>query len=120
MGGSHGQSVARLAGGVWRVESLRPIYEALIASTSKFGTDVQVSPKKAYVSLRRSKQFAIIQPSTGTRVDIGLILPGTAPTDRLEVAGSFNAMMSHRIRLEQPSDIDKEVVGWLRQAYAKA
>ena len=43
---------------------LRPIYDALIAVVQKFGKDVEVSPKKAYVSLRRGKQFAIVQPST--------------------------------------------------------
>src|SRR5262245_12607331 len=46
---------------------LRPIYDAVLAAVAKFGSDVEVSPKKAYVSLRRSKQFAIVQPSTGTR-----------------------------------------------------
>src|SRR5580692_4143535 len=30
---------------------LRPIYEALLAAVKKFGPDVEVSPKKAYVSL---------------------------------------------------------------------
>jgi hypothetical protein len=39
---------------------LRPIYSALIAAIQKFGADVEISPKKAYVSPRRSKQFALI------------------------------------------------------------
>src|SRR5436190_145766 len=42
---------------------LRPIYDAILAAVKKFGNDVEVSPKKAYVSLRRNKQFAIVQPS---------------------------------------------------------
>ena len=96
---------------------LRPIYDTLVAAVRKFGKDVEVSPKKAYVSLRRSKQFAIIQPSTATRVDLGINLKGVAPTGRLEASGSFNAMVSHRVRLAQPSEIDKEVLVWLRQAY---
>ncbi|MEE8170484.1 MAG: DUF4287 domain-containing protein, partial [Phycisphaerae bacterium] len=75
---------------------LRPIYDALIAAVKKFGGDVEIAPKKAYVSLRRSKQFAVIQPSTKTRVDVGINLKGTKPTGRLEASGSFNAMVSHR------------------------
>ena len=43
---------------------LKPIYEALIKAAKSLGKDVEVSPKKTYVSLRRSKQFALIQPST--------------------------------------------------------
>jgi len=56
---------------------LRPIYDAIIEGVSEFGEDVEIAPKKAYVRLRRSKQFAIIQPSTKTRVDVGINLKGT-------------------------------------------
>lgn len=96
---------------------LRPIYDALVAAVRKFGKDVEVSPKKAYVSLRRSKQFAIIQPSTATRVDVGINLKGTEPAGRLEASGSFNAMVSHRVRVTKPSDVNTELLAWLRRAY---
>ena len=43
--------------------ALKPVYDKLIAAVQKFGGDVEVSPKKSYVSLRRSKQFALAQPS---------------------------------------------------------
>lgn len=99
---------------------LRPIYDALIAATGKFGPDVEVSPKKTYVSLRRSKQFALIQPSTATRVDVGINLKGVEPAGRLEKSGSFNAMVSHRVRVESEKDVDKELIGWLKQAYESA
>ena len=81
--------------------------------------DVEVAPKKAYVSLRRAKQFAILQPSTATRLDVGLVLAGVEPTDRLETAGSFNAMVTHRVRLESVDQVDKELMSWLRQAYTQ-
>jgi hypothetical protein len=100
--------------------ALRPVYDAILAAVQKFGKDVEVSPKKAYVSLRRSKQFAIVQPSTATRVDVGINLPGTDAGERLEAAGSFNAMVSHRVRLASVADVDKELVGWLKKAYASA
>jgi predicted transport protein len=96
---------------------LKPIYEALLAAVSKFGSDVEISPKKAYVSLRRNKQFAIIQPSTATRVDLGINLKQAKPTDRLELAGSFNAMVSHRVRLSSTADVDAELLAWLKKAY---
>lgn len=96
---------------------LRPIYDALLKAVSKFGSDVEISPKKTYVSLRRNKQFALIQPTTKTRLDLGINLKGVAPQGRLEASGSFNAMVSHRIRIESLKEVDKELVGWLKQAY---
>ncbi len=96
---------------------LRPIYDALVAAIAKFGSECELAPKKAYVSLRRSKQFGLIQPSTKTRVDVGLNLKGTKPTERLEASGSFNSMVSHRVRLSDKKEVDKELIGWLKQAY---
>lgn len=99
---------------------LKPIYDAVIKAVSGFGKDVEISPKKTYVSLRRNKQFAIVQPSTKTRVDLGVNLKDMGPSGRLEASGSFNAMVSHRIRLEKPADVDKDVKAWLRKAYSEA
>lgn len=81
---------------------------------------MEISPKKAYVSLRRSKQFAIIQPSTATRVDVGINLKGHKATDRLEASGSFNSMVSHRVRIADKKEVNKELIGWLREAYDNA
>lgn len=99
---------------------LRPIYDRIIETVGGFGSDVEVAPKKAYVSLRRKKQFAIVQPSTATRVDLGINLKGRSATDRLEASGSFNSMVSHRVRLESPKDVDAEVKKWLKEAYEGA
>ena len=96
---------------------LRPIYDVLLAAVAKFGGDVEISPKKAYVSLRRNKQFGLIQPSTKTRVDVGINLKGVEPTERLEASGSFNAMVSHRVRVADKREVDAELIDWLRQAY---
>lgn len=100
--------------------ALMPIHDALVKTVQTFGKDVEISPKKTCVSLRRSKQFALFQPSTATRVDLGIVLKGLAPKGRLEAAGSFNAMVSHRVRLESVKDVDAEVKAWLRAAYDAA
>lgn len=99
---------------------LRPIYDALAKKISKFGKDVEFAPKKAYVSLRREKQFGLIQPSTKTRLDVGLNLKGTKVSKRLEKSGSFNAMVTHRVRVSDVSDVDAQLLAWLRDAYERA
>ncbi len=96
---------------------LRPIYDALMTRVVGFGGDVEVAPKKAYVSLRRNKQFGLVQPSTKTRLDVGLNLKGVEPTERLELSGSFNAMCSHRVRVTAEDQVDAELLRWLQQAY---
>ncbi len=101
-------------------ESLRPIYDRLAKAVAGFGEDVELAPKKSYVSLRRNKQFGLVQPSTRTRVDVGINLKETDATDRLEASGSFNAMVSHRVRLTEEAEVDDELIGWLRRAYAAA
>lgn len=95
---------------------LRPIYDAVIAAAKAAG-EFEIAPKKAYVSLRRSRQFAIVQPSTKSRIDLGLNLKGVAPTGRLEASGSFNAMVTHRVRLEKADDVDNDVRAWIRMAF---
>ncbi len=100
--------------------ALRPLYERIVAHVRSLGPDVEVAPKKAYVSLRRTKQFALLQPSTAARLDIGLNLKGVEPSGRLEASGSFNAMCTHRVKVQADSDVDAELLGWLQDAYSRA
>ncbi len=101
-------------------EGLRPIYDSIISRVKNFGTDLDIAPKKAYVSLRRKKQFALIQPSTRTRVDVGINLKGKEPTDTLEASGSWNSMVSHRVRMTESSQVNAELIGWLKEAFDHA
>ncbi len=100
--------------------ALRPIYDALVSAARGFGDDVEEAPKKGYLSLRRSTQFATLHPSTKTRFDVGLKLKGVQPAGRLEPAGSWNSMVTHRVRLASLDDVDPEMLGWLKQAYTAA
>lgn len=97
--------------------ALKPIYDKLVNMIEGFGGDVELSPKKAYVSLRRSKQFGLVQPSTATRLDLGLNLKGVESQGRLEAAGSWNSMCTHRVKLASVTDVDTEVKAWLKKAY---
>lgn len=101
-------------------EDLKPFYEKLKMIIESFGTDIEFAPKKAYVSVRRKKQFAIIQPSTRSRLDLGLNIKGRDPEGKLEASGSFNAMCSHRVRIEKAEDISPDVINWIREAYEEA
>jgi Domain of unknown function (DUF5655) len=63
----------------------------------------------------------MIQPSTASRIDLGLILSATTPvTGRLESAAKFNPLFTHRVRITVATDFDDELRGWLATAYALA
>lgn len=97
--------------------ALRPIHDALVAAAKELGGDVVVDAKKTGVSLRRGRQFALIQPASNTRVDLGLRL-------ELPLGGRLekwpNTMCSHRVKLAAAKEVDAEVRRWLAQAYAEA
>ncbi len=95
----------------------RKAYDGLEERVRKFGADVQVAPNMTYINLcRGSKKFAVVQ-TTADRLDIGIKLKGVASAGRFETAGSWNAMVTHRVRVTDPKQIDKEVLAWLKQAY---
>jgi hypothetical protein len=98
----------------------RQAYDTLTAKIVKFGPDVEMSPNRTYVNVRRGAKFAILKPSTGERFDIGIKLKGVAPSRRLEAAGSWNQMVTHRVRVSDPKDLDGQVLGWSKRAYAAA
>ena len=101
-------------------EHLRAIHDTLRVAIGGFGDDIEFVPKKANVSVRRKVQFALIQPSTKTRMDLGIKIKGKDPEGRLESSGPFGSMCTHRVRLETPEDVDADVLGWLREAYNAA
>lgn len=101
-------------------EHFRKLHDRLSKAILAFGKDVELAPKKSYVSVRRKKQFAILQPSTKTRFDVGINLKGRPGAGRLQAGGAFNGMVSHRVTLTDEKDVDDELLGWLKEAYAAA
>jgi predicted transport protein len=100
-------------------EHLKPLYEKLINEIQKFGGEFEIAPKKTYVSLKRKKQFIILNPASKTRFEIGFNLKGVEPKGKLE-AEKPNGICSHKINLAAVAEIDKEVIDWIRMAFDKA
>jgi hypothetical protein len=114
---SPGQKMDELFAGakaVWRAPA-----DKLIEKVLKFGPDIQASANSTYVNLLRGqKKFAIIQPASAARLDVGIKLKGQAADGRFEAAGKWSAMVTHRVRVESAKDIDAELIGWLKRAYS--
>ena len=98
--------------------ALRPIFERVLASVHSLGDDVRIEPRQTYVAFARAKQFALIQPSTKNRVDLGLVLPDVEPSTRLVASTNFGSgSINRRVALATPDEVDAEIAEWLRQAY---
>lgn len=98
----------------------REPYDDLLARVREFGPGVAVAPTDTYISiLRKGKKFAIVQV-TAARLDIGIKRKGVEPTSRFEAAGSWNSMVTHRVRITDPTQLDADVLAWLKHAYAAA
>jgi predicted transport protein len=99
-------------------DAVHPILTRLSSVIEELGDDVKAEPRRTYIAFSRLRQFALLQPSTATRLDVGLVLPGVAETQRLRPAGSFGSgRISHRVSLAHEDEIDAELTGWLRDAY---
>jgi predicted transport protein len=99
-----------------RNAGLRPLYEEVVRVAREFGSDVELAPKKTYVSLRRGKQFGQVGPAAG-QLEVCLNLPGRETTDRLR---KTSGMATHRVRISDATELDAELVGWMREAYERA
>ena len=98
--------------------SLRPLHEQLMAKINGFGA-FDVAPKKAYVSLRRKKQFATLGPATQTQIEIGLNAKGLPADARLKVVPP-GGMCQYALRLSTVSELDAELLACLRAAFDAA
>ena len=98
----------------------RPLVDAIVIGVGGFGPDVRIAANATYVNLFRGRRrIGLLQPSAG-RLDVGIKLPGADTTDRVEAAGAWNDMVTHRIRLAGPDATERDAVEWLRRAYEAA
>lgn len=98
--------------------ALRPVHDRLLAAVREFGP-FEEAPRKAYISLRRKKQFATVGPATKTQVEVGLNMKGVPGTDRLQELPA-GQMCNYRVRLGSAEEVDAELIGWIRTAFESA
>jgi hypothetical protein len=97
--------------------SLRPILDRILEELPGLDSTV-VQARKTFIALVGPKRtFAAVQPTTQTRVDLGLRLDGVSAGPRLVAAKSISqSSMTHEVGLRSQDDVDAEVIAWLRRA----
>jgi hypothetical protein len=97
---------------------LRSLHEQLGAEIDKLGAH-EKAPKKGYISLRRKKQFAMLGPATKDHIELGLNVKELPAAARLKALAP-GGMCQYAVRLSSATEIDADLMAWLRAAYDSA
>ena len=79
----------------------------------------ELAPRKAYVSLRIKKQFAMLGPATKDQLVLGLNVKDLPAHPRLKGLPA-EGMCSYSLRLGSAAEIDARLLAWVRAAYDAA
>ena len=99
--------------------ALAPLYGQLLELGLSLGKDAKACPGKTIVPLYRKHVFAVIKPTTNSRIDLGLALGDRKTPKRLIDTGGFEKKdrITRRIEITKADDIDDAVKRWLKVAY---
>ena len=104
---------------VGRAPVVRAIYDRLVRAAARFG-DVRQEPKKTSIHLTRRTAFAGIATR---RESLVLTLKSNVDISSPRIIKSDQASANRwylEIRLEEPAQVDRELMTWLRRAAALA
>ena len=99
-------------------EYLRPIHEKLMAAIEKLG-ELEIAPKKGYVSLRRKKQFAMLGPKTNDRFELGINFKDAIDHPRVKALPP-GGMCQYVAALSSVDDVDAALIDVVKRAYDAA
>lgn len=106
------------------LELYRAVADAITAVAG--GETVEVRPTLSQVAFRRGRGFAYVwRPGQYLPSDVpavlSIALPRKLASRRIkQVAHPSNRVWMHHLELHQVADVDEEVRGWLRDAFAAA
>ncbi len=96
--------------------NLRPLFDALRDIIESQGEDVRVEGRGGYTPFVRRRQFAVLQASTKTRIDLGLRFTDP-PDSALLNSSNPPGQCTHKIAIHSLEDITQEVKKFINLAY---
>ena len=99
--------------------NVKAVYEKILRETKKFGK-VNVSPVQTSIMLKNVSTFLGIHPRKDS-LDVSFFLP--KETNEFPIIKTFRYgknKVAHSIRLESPTEVDKQLVKWMKISYGLA
>ena len=96
--------------------NVKKMYEKIVREVRKFG-EVNVSPVKSSIMLKSKGTFVAIKPKLGS-LDIEFF--AEEEINDYPILKSLRVSkrrVAHLVRLENPKDINKQLLNWLRHSY---
>ncbi len=95
---------------------VREIYDRLLKQVGSW-KGVVASPKKTSIHLDRRTSFAGVHPKKKW-LDLNIRLAEPLKNSRVAKSEQISKnRFHHLVRLHAPTDVDRELIGWLRTAY---
>ena len=95
---------------------VRAIYDRLLSSLRKFGKIIE-EPKKTSIHLVNVSAFAGVQ-TRGTYILLNIKADHKIESARIHKAEQVSSKrFHHSVKISSLNDIDKELLGWLHEAY---
>lgn len=92
-------------------------YAKVITALGKVGP-FEIEEKKTSIHLSHGRAFAGIHPRA-TGIILNLVLDAPIKNARVHKSEKVSANRHHiEFKLEDPAQVDRQLVGWMKQAYA--
>ena len=96
--------------------SVRKMYDRLLSALREFGKVIE-EPKKTSIHLVNVSAFAGVQ-TRGTYILLNIKADHKIESPRIHKGEQISAKrFHHRVKISSVSEIDKELLGWLHEAY---
>lgn len=98
---------------------VRAVYDTVMSALAEFGP-AKAEPKKASIHLVRDTSFAGVHPKKAW-LDLTIRTDKPIKSARVRAQEQVSKSRWHQdVRLSSRKDVDAEVIGWLKTAYALA
>jgi hypothetical protein len=97
-------------------DTIKAIYEKVTRIVGKFG-EVQENSSKSTINFKNGATFMVLKPKK-ERMELEFVLEDERK--EFPVYKTFRISknrVAHYVALEKPDEVDKQITGWLKQAY---